>query len=444
MTSFTANVLFAGASVKQFAFGSAAAFSVYVVGHGLAFITQLLIARTLGAESYGIYAYVVAWMSLLSYVCALGFNVALVRFVPIYLAAQTWAMLRGVIQYAERRVALVSITLIALGIAVIQIRGPALPLDLKNSFLIGFILVPLWALLWVRCAIVRGLGGIVWALIPVRIVREGLLLIFVCATLLGLSSVVGAPLMMTATVASSAVALVVATLAIHRLRPRAIKDVVADYRADTWRQAALPLLVVTATEALFNKTGVLILGWLSETKDAGIYALVFNMALLVVLPRTAVNTIFAPTVSRLYAQKKYSELQVLTARAAALSLSTAVCIAIAIAVLAKPVLGWFGQEFVAGVLPLHILLIGQLFAASTGSQLQVMAMTGHERGAAKILVASAVASAVICVLFVNLFGLIGAAIATTTALIIWNTAMALFIWRNLKLRPGVLGIFRFS
>jgi hypothetical protein len=30
---------------------------------------------------------------------------------------------------------------------------------------------------------------------------------------------------------------------------------------------------------------------------------------------------------------------------------------------------------------------------------------------------------------INVFGLVGAALVTTTTLILWNVAMALFIWR---------------
>jgi hypothetical protein len=41
-----------------------------------------------------------------------------------------------------------------------------------------------------------------------------------------------------------------------------------------------------------------------------------------------------------------------------------------------------------------------------------------------------------------LFGLTGAAVATSASLIIWNTAMAVFLWRRLQLLPGVLAMLR--
>jgi len=190
------------------------------------------------------------------------------------------------------------------------------------------------------------------------------------------------------------------------------------------------MFVVTAGEALFDKTGVLMLGFASASQDAGIFALVFNMGLLVVLPRTAVDTIFAPAIARLYAEGKYAEMQSMVVRASLLSLSGAAAIVVVLAVIADPVLGWFGSDFATGRTPLIILLMGQLFAAAGGSQLSVLAMTGNEAGAARILVLSALAHALMCAALVSLWGLIGAAIATAAGLVVWNGLMAVDIPRK--------------
>jgi O-antigen/teichoic acid export membrane protein len=51
-------------------------------------------------------------------------------------------------------------------------------------------------------------------------------------------------------------------------------------------------------------------------------------------------------------------------------------------------------------------------------------------------------NAILSVVLIDRFGLTGAAIATTITLIIWNVAMAFFIWWRLQLLPGVLGLPR--
>jgi hypothetical protein len=52
------------------------------------------------------------------------------------------------------------------------------------------------------------------------------------------------------------------------------------------------------------------------------------------------------------------------------------------------------------------------------------------------------ANVVGCIVLISLFGLTGAAISTTAALIARNLAMAVFIWRRLHFLPGLLATIR--
>jgi O-antigen/teichoic acid export membrane protein len=249
---------------------------------------------------------------------------------------------------------------------------------------------------------------------------------------------------MLATLISSALGLICAGFAMRHRRPRAVDGIEPVYDAAAWRRAAIPLVILGATEALMNRTGVILLGWIVDTKNAGIYSLAFNIALVVTLPRIAVNTLFAPEISNLHACGDKVTMQVLITKAASWTFCAGVCIAAALFVLAGPLLAWFGPGYEAGVSALRILLISQVMAASAGSQLYVMTMTGHERRAAVLLVCCAMINAGASSVLVGMFGLIGAAIGTAVSLVAWNAAMALFLWRGLQLLPGVLAIFRIS
>ncbi|MGC1576869.1 MAG: polysaccharide biosynthesis C-terminal domain-containing protein [Beijerinckiaceae bacterium] len=428
-------------SIERVKRGGVAAFGIFVIGAGLTYCSQLLIARLVGADTFGIYTYVFAWMVVLAYFSALGFDVALLRFVPAYRAERAYALLKGVIQYAERRAMAVSAGVIALGILVVLL-ATGTSSALRNTFLVGFFLVPVWALLWIRSSAVRAFGGVVSALAPDRMVRDGMLLAIVAVASFAFGANLDAPWVMAATLAGSIVGLVLSSLAKHRLRPRILDTLTATYSAAIWRRTALPLVIIAGAESLLNRTGVLLLGWTGHTTDAGIYGLAFNIAFLAALPRTAVNTLFAPTISHLFARKDQAMLQVLVSTSALWTLCGAAAIALVLSVLADPLLSWFGHGYEAGVPALRILLIGQVFAASLGSQLHVMNMTGHERSAAVLLVISTVVNALVSMIMIHQFGLTGAAIATTLALILWNAGMAIFIWRYLELLPGVLGLPR--
>ena len=428
------------APVSRLARSSVAAFVIYSAGVGLTYCSQLAIARIVGVDTYGVYAYVIAWMTVLAYSSALGFEVALLRFVPAYETERSWELLRGVIQYAQRRSAIVGMAIVTVGICVVLtwVSSPAL----RSTFLAGFLLVPVLALLWICCSAVRAFGGVVSALVPDRIVRDGVLLALLAVASLGQLWSIDAPFVMAATLIGSVAGLGWAALAMRRLRPHAARDVLPVYDAPTWRRAALPLVIIGAGETVMNRSGVILLGWISDTNDAGIYSLAYNVALVVALPRIAVNTLFAPTVSGLFVRKDRATLQILVASAASWSFCAAAFIGIVLFVAAETFLGWFGPGYEAGAPALRVLLVGQVIVASAGSQLYIMTMTGHERAAARLLVACAAGGSIAGAVLISMFGLAGAAVGTAATLIAWNLAMASFLWRHLRLLPGILALFR--
>jgi O-antigen/teichoic acid export membrane protein len=416
------------------------AFLLYSTGIGLAFCSQLLIARVVSVDTFGLYTYVFSWMVILAYLCALGFDVALLRFVAAYETERAWPLLAGVIQYAQRRASAASIFVVVVGVCLVLALG--MPIERRNTFIIGFGLVPILALLRIRCAVVRGLGGVVASLAPDRIVREGLLIGLVGIAALGWGWAIDAPVVMLATVTGAAVGLASTVLTLRLWRPAALSDVVPQHDASVWRRAAIPLVVIGATDVLMNRIGVILLGWMADIKDAGIYGLVFNITLLVTLPQLAVNTLFAPAISSLYARNDKGMMQVLVARAAACTLCGGAGIACVLYFIAEPLLVWFGPGYEAGLSALHILLVGQTLVTSAGSQLYVMTMTGHERGAAVLLVFSALGNAAVSHFFIVHFGLVGAAVAAAVTLVVWNAAMAVFLWRRLGLLPGIFAFAR--
>lgn len=422
--------------------GSATAFAVYMAGAGITYCAQLALARVIGAEGYGVYAYVIAWMSVLAYAAALGFNVSLMRFVPVYQAQQAWSFLRGVIQYASRRTVAAGCGVAVIGSVIVLNRTEKLPPELATTFLIGLVLVPILASLWVRGAVVRALGGVVSALAPDRLVRDAVLL-----GLIGLASIGGwraadAPSAMAATVIGAAAGLGLVSFAMRRLMPLAAAGSTPTYEARIWRQTALPLVVIGAANILMNRIGVLLLGWLAGTKDAGIYALAFNFALVAALPQTAVNALLTPAISDLFVRDERTALRTMIADAAWWTLIASAGTALPIAILAKPLLALFGHDFVTGAPALRVLLIGQVFVAGFGSQLYLLTMTGHERSAAALLACGVALNAALGAALIGRFGPTGAAVAAATAMITLNAALAFSVWHNLRFSPGVFALLQ--
>ena len=145
------------APVSRVARGGVTAFFVYGTGFALTYCSQLIIARAVGVDTYGVYAYVFAWMVVLANFSTLGFDVGLLRFVPAYEAKRAWPLLQGVIRYAQRRATLVGLSIIFIGIWVVDAWASS-P-ELRYTFLAGFALVPILALVRIRCSPCVPLAG---------------------------------------------------------------------------------------------------------------------------------------------------------------------------------------------------------------------------------------------------------------------------------------------
>jgi O-antigen/teichoic acid export membrane protein len=409
-------------------------FVIYVSGAGLTFLAQLVIARKIGAPSYGIYSYVMAWTTLLSYMAALGFNIALLRFLAAYTATGQWSLARGIIRFAFRRSLLVAMA--------IAIGGGAAELLLDHDFpqemAIGLATVPLAVLYVLGSSTVRALGGVISAIAPERLVRDGLMMVLVVLAGMLSARPVDASTVLIALLISSAVTAGIVGLSLRKLWPPQLRAAVPEYAPGDWWYLALPVMIMIGLEVLMSRAGVILLGWIGDTRSAGIFALGLNLALLLALPRMAVGTFFSPTVSKLHAHQKDTELQNLFGRATALSLSGTIALALPLLVLMTPLLRLFGHDFSATAPIATILIVGQIFAAATGPQMNLLTMTGHEWAATVILVVGAIINITACAVGIVLFGAIGAAVATATINVAWNAAMGIYLYKRVNMLPGLV------
>jgi len=425
---------------RGLAVASITAFTVFGAGTGVSFLAQVVSARLLGVDAYGEYAIVVAWIILAASLCTVGFHVSLVRLLPAYLRLEMWAEANGAVRFAIGVAFFVSVFVAALGSAVIATFISTMRPELAHAFQIGLVALPFLTLHLVVASIVRAFGGVVLALAPERIIRDGVILMgLIGAAMVG--ATMNAATAATVMLVSSVVILLVVLYGAHRLRPIALVGRVPSYAVREWGALALPLVCLTLADNLLTRSGVMVLGMSGRTRDAGVFAVAFSLAQLSALPRMAVATVFAPTVSDLHVGQDRAALQILSIHAAWLSFLGTACVAIPIVLLAPVLLSWFGPGFADGASVVSVLAFGQLVCAAFGPQQHLITMTGHERVAATLLTVCAVATFAFCMIVSDTLGIFGVAAAVVASLVIWNIAMAQFIHARLRLLPGLVAPF---
>ncbi len=431
-----------GADVRAIVARSAGgAFAVNLAGLGLGFALHVLLSRTLGVDHYGVYVYVLSWMTILALVATMGLDTALLRFVAAYAAGQEWGLLRGILGTGAGAAALASVLLAALGGAAVWGLQASLGSRLVETFWVGLALLPILVLLQLCAPVLRASARIVLALVLENILRRGLLAALIVLAFLALGWPARAPTAMALNLLAATAALVVGAWWVRRSMPPELAGVAPAYRRREWFAVAAPLLLISGSLVVLNQTDTVMIGAILGTREAGIYTAAARIALLVLLGLTAVNAIAAPMIARLHATGKRAELQRMVTFCARAVLAVSLPAAALVMVWGEQVLAAFGPAFGEGLTALRILAAGQLVNAAAGSVGFLMTMTGHQRQAAMLLGAAAALNVLLNALLIPPFGIEGAAAATATTIVLWNVALFAYVRRKLGIDASPFGVF---
>jgi len=418
--------------------GAVAAFLIRVSGVGLAFGVQVLLARALGLEAWGEYAFMLSWLLVLSLVSTLGLDSASLRFVATYRKIGDLPRLKGFLRGSQTTAAGSAVLFGFMGAAVLWLLRGRITTSLALTGWIACLALPVFVLLNLHSAILRGFKRIVPALLSVEILRPAALGVLVIGVYGFGGGRLTAPAAMAATLAAISAALAFTAAVLRRSSCVELAGVSSRIEIGAWLAVSLPLLLLGGFQILLSQTDILLVGFLLDTDRAGVYAVASRLSLLVALGLFAVNTIAAPMIAELWAAEERRRLQrLLTVSARALLIAT-LPLALGLALAGGFALRLFGEGFDQARGALLILIAGQLVNAASGVVASVMIMTGLERQAARIMGVVAALNLLLNGVLIPQFGIAGAALATASSTVVWNLAMLVTVWRRRRLNPSCL------
>lgn len=409
---------------------------IQVVGAGVTYGVQILLARLLGASNYGIYAYVLVWVGFAALIAGLGFPAASIRFLPVYRIKGDWQRFHGFVRASSRATFAMALAMALCALGVAEVLHATGGLAHPSVVVLGALLVPAFAGSMLYTEIARSGGRMSVAFIPSLIARPALIgvgaaAVFVVTGTLSTSAALGASL-----IAGYAVLACQYALTRHQLdAPKAKHPHVVELRE--WFGVGITLLAAGAFTVTLMQVDIVIVGSLRGSHDAGIYAAASKTASLVAFVILAVNAAAAPQFASLWALGRVDDLQRLVSRLAGVIFWPSLVISAAIAVLSGPLLGLFGPEFREARPALLVLLVGQIVNAAAGSVGYLLTVTGHHREATIALGLSALACILLAVAGVWAFGLIGAALGTTLGFVLWNGCLYWLVVRKLGIHASI-------
>jgi len=406
---------------------------IRVAGAGLAYATQVLLARLLGQTEYGVFALVWVWILVLGHLAPLGFAQAVCRFVPHYHARDEQDLLRGFLKAGATTVLLLSLATALLCGAALWFASSIFDSVYLLPLAIALFVFPLFALQDYVENIARAFNWTILAIAPPFVIRHGL----IAAGVLGVyfwQIPMSAALAIGVVFFAALISLLIQTVFVWaRVRTKVPAGTHITKMRD-WFRTALPLVFVDGTLVLFSNADILILSLFVEPATIAVYFAASRILQLVGFVQYAATVATAQRFTALNAVGDRAALSALAISTTRLTLMVSSAAALTIYLVAPYLLALFGDGFDAAMPVLAILMIGLIVQALAGPGEDLMNMLGEERACAMTFVISLALNIGLNLALIPSYGIIGAAAATTISVAIRSLALTWLVHHRLGLR----------
>ena len=403
-------------------------FLIRVLSAGLAYFSQVLLARWMGGSDYGIYVYVWTWVLLLGSVLDFGIAVSAQKIIPEYRAAGQLSMLRGFLS-GSRWMTLAASTTVALALAaLVTLLSPWIDAHTIVPLYIGCLTLPAFVVANTQDGLARSHDWMRLGLMPQFIVRQTLIIGFTAgAVVLGMN--LGATAAMIASAAAVWIAMIGQLIVLNRRLNASVAPGPKTYDVRNWLKVSLPIMMVEGFYLLLSYTDVLVLQQFRSSEEVGVYFAVVKTLALVSFIHYAMSATTAHRFSEYHASGDKERLSAYIAHAIKWTFWPSVAATAVLLALGKPLLWLFGPQFTAGYGIMFVAAIGLIVRSAIGPVERLLNMLGHQNMCALAYALAFLVNLVLCVLLVPRFGGYGAAAATSVALV-FETILLFWITRK--------------
>ena len=404
---------------------------VQVGSSALAYISQVLFARWLGAFEFGVYVFAWNWAILLPILTSLGLEQTAVRFVPQYLVQEEWGRLRGFLRRGFAVVLAGGVLVAAAGWLVLAILGARVPGYSVVPVRLALLCVPLLGLISFTSEASRGFGRVALAYVPQRLVLPGLILV-VAAVVSTMRAPDAVLLLKISVVACGATALAMAVLFRRGLVAR-LRAATPEFHTRGWLRVAFPLFLTDGIFVALLRVDTVMLGAMRSPDEVAIYAACLRTAGLGVFVFTAMSALVAPRFAALYAQGDRAAQADFVRSVARWTFWPSAVVALGLVVFGRPILAVFGPGFAAGYPAMMVLTAGLLTFTITGPTNAYLAASGHQDDIVPAVASAIVTNITMNVLLIPRYGVMGAAVASTAGMAVGRVLMYVAVRRRLGL-----------
>ncbi|QFT62748.1 polysaccharide biosynthesis C-terminal domain-containing protein [Roseivivax sp. THAF30] len=435
-----------------------ASFAVKVAGVTFGLLSGVALARLLGAEQYGIYAFVISVTTVLAVPAQMGLPILVIRETASALANDKPGRMVAIWQWAQRVVLILSAALTGIFVAVLvwqgRVRWTNPVSDQVSSqfsfegvrdasaagaapFIFALPLITLVALGMIRGAALRGLGHVIVGQLPEQLLRPLFLAVAVAVywVLTGPATSTTAQTALILNVTAAVLAFLVGATILQRVRPFGVlPEQLGMVEQGFLLKSTMIFGLTTGMQAIISNTDIVMLGFLSESTDVGHYRIAGTGAGLVVFGLVSVNAVIMPRVVSLVNTGEREALQELVRQSIRLQLGAALAVGAVLVVFGRQmIILFYGVEFAPAYQYLVILVVANLLIAYFGPVDLLLNLSGFERDTLAGIATGALSNIALNFTLIPLYGPLGAAVATGTSILVYR---GILCWRT-YIRLGI-------
>lgn len=386
-------------------------------------VSGVLLARMLGAEGYGNYVYVMSIITVLGIPIQSGLHTLIVRETAYYNAQKQWALMKGLLNLSTHWVYLSSTIILIASLVLVYLDI----IDTQLSALsigLALILLPITQINLLRSAMLRGLTKVSLSEVPEQIIKpicviSALALLLYFNIELNLDHAFGIVLM------GSVIAFSISYTFVHSQSPTQLKNTVGSLDIERWKKSWLPLALFSWVHIANSQINVLLLGALADKTSVGLFQVGFQAASVVAIALAVINSVTAPHIATLNAEKRISAIQTLLTRSAQLATISATLVLAVYCFWGEALITFiFGEEFRVSWKCMLILSLGHLASAFAGSVGITLQMLGYDKSTTQLMCVGFAVNLLISIILIPLYGAEGAAVAYAGSIVLWNTLLA--------------------
>jgi O-antigen/teichoic acid export membrane protein len=224
----------------------------------------------------------------------------------------------------------------------------------------------------------------------------------------------------------------------RRLKAK-VPDGPKQYEAKTWFATSIPIFVVEGFYLLLTYVDILALEHFRSPDDVAVYYAGARLLAIIAFVYFAIAGATTHKFTQYHVSGDKERLAAFFAETIKWTFWPSLAACAVILALGRPLLGLFGASFERGYDVMFILAVGMLARAAVGPAERLLNMLGERKQCAFVYASAFAINLVLCVILIPRLGIEGAAVATSTALVVESTMLYLVAKRRLGFHVFIMG-----